>query len=347
MPQSLRRPAALLSVLAVLVTPIGAIADDAASVPVATLQAQYRRPDTIPFPAANPYTDAKAQLGQTLFFDPRLSGPGTLACAGCHNPGLGWKDGLARGVGFGAKQLARATPTIVNLAWADLLMWDGSKDGLEDQALGPNISETEMNMPMPVLLSRLSAIPGYRRRFAEAFGQPAITPERVAQAIATFERTVVSNKAPFDRWIAGDEAAIDEPAKRGFVLFNTRANCAACHSTWRFTDDGFHDIGLPGDDPGRGAQVPDEPALAHAFKTPTLRDIDLRAPYMHDGSIATLRAVVQHYDSGFTARPSLSPEMHRLGLAPRDIDDIVAFLHTLTSQDDPVVVPVMPAMEED
>ena len=142
------------------------------------------------------------------------------------------------------------------------------------------------------------------------------------------------------------EAAIDAAAKRGFALFNGKANCAACHSGWRFTDDGFHDIGLPSLDPGRASQVPDEPLLQHAFKTPTLRNVSQRAPYMHDGSIATLNAVVVHYDTGFLDRPSLSPEMRRLGLSTDETNDLVAFMRTLTSVDDPVALPNLPRKEE-
>jgi cytochrome c peroxidase len=311
-----------------------------------TLKQKYHRPASIPFPKNNPYTDAKADLGHTLFFDPRLSGPNTMSCGTCHNPALGWKDGLGHGVGHDAKQLGRATPTILNLAWADLLMWDGRKDGLEDQATGPIEAAGEMNQPMPELLAELAAIPGYHRMFRDAFGRDEITKVNLAQAIATFERTLVCNKAPFDRWIEGDETAISESAKRGFVAFNGKGNCAACHSSWRFTDDGFHDIGLKSEDIGRGAQVPNEPSLQYAFKTPTLRNIDQRAPYMHDGSSASLRDVVIHYNTGFLQRPSLSPEMHRLALTDAEIADLVEFMHTLTSRDDKISVPVLPTKEQ-
>jgi cytochrome c peroxidase len=199
---------------------------------------------------------------------------------------------------------------------------------------------------MPVLIGKLSEIPGYRRMFRDAFGRDEISKATIAQAIATFERTLVSNKAPFDRWIEGDESAIGDGAKRGFRVFNDKGNCAACHSGWRFTDDGFHDIGLKSTDIGRAAQVPNETMLQFAFKTPTLRNIDLRAPYMHDGSVPTLRDVVIHYDTGFVDRPSLSPESRRLGLTAQEIDDLVAFMHTLTSQDDMISVPVLPTKEE-
>ena len=139
------------------------------------LKQKYHRPKSIPFPKSNPYTDAKADLGHTLFFDPRLSGPNTMSCASCHNPALGWKDGLGHGVGHDAKQLGRSTPTVLNLAWADLLMWDGRKDGLEDQATGPIEAAGEMNQPIPELLTELSAIPGYRRMFRDAFGRDEMT----------------------------------------------------------------------------------------------------------------------------------------------------------------------------
>jgi cytochrome c peroxidase len=196
-----------------------------------------------------------------------------------------------------------------------------------------------------VIIEEITGIPGYRQLFEKAFpGQP-ITVELAAKAIATYERTIVSNKAPFDRWLDNDEGALDAAAKRGFALFNGKANCAACHNTWRFTDDGFHDIGLADTDPGRSKVVPDIPVLQHAFKTPTLRNVAQRPPYMHDGSIATLEDVVRHYATGFIQRESLSPEIHKLDLTPQDVADLVAFMRSLTSNDDPVTVPVLPAKE--
>jgi cytochrome c peroxidase len=322
--------------------PFFAQAADGTAKSLAELKNEYKRPKAIPFPGDNPYSGAKAALGQMLFFDPRLSIAGTMSCATCHNPGLNWQDGLKVGVGHNANQLPRATPTILDLAWADLLMWDGRKNSLEDQVSGPVSTAAEMGGSLGAAVERVSAIPTYRRAFQAAFGNDTVTFPRIAQAVATYERTVVSNAAPFDRWIDGDETAIGDAAKRGFVLFNGKANCAACHSGWRFTDDGFHDIGLPSTDPGRSAQVPGVPILEHAFKTPTLRNVAVRPPYMHDGSIATLHDVVVHYDTGFVARPSLASEMHRLGLSATEVGDIVAFLRTLTSHDDPVVVPTLP-----
>lgn len=307
----------------------------------AGLLAEYRRPTDIPFPADNPYSLDKAQLGAMLFFEPRLSGSNAISCASCHNPTLAWGDGLPRGIGHGATVLGRRTPTVLNLAWAELLMWDGRKASLEDQALGPIETPAEMNQNADDLVGKLSALPEYRVRFAAAFPGEGLTKQNLAKALATYERTVVSGLAPFDRWVAGDEGAVSEAAKRGFDLFAGKANCSACHSGWAFTDFGFHDIGLPDDDLGRGAKLA-LPSMQHAFKTPTLRDVARRAPYMHDGSVMTLAEVVRHYDKGFVKRPSLSQSVRPLNLSERDVADLVAFMETLTGEPQPVQLPVLP-----
>jgi cytochrome c peroxidase len=165
----------------------------------------------------------------------------------------------------------------------------------------------------------------------------------VAKAIANFERTVVSGTAPFDQWIEGEEQAISESAKRGFDLFNTKANCAACHSGWNFTDNGFHDIGVAGGDKGRGAFLTDIEIVQHAFKTPTLRNVTQRAPYMHDGSEKTLRDTVELYRAGGRVkRPSLAHEVKQLDLSDAEIDALCDFMATLTSVDKPVQIPILP-----
>ncbi len=210
-------------------------------------------------------------------------------------------------------------------------MWDGRADTLEQQVLLPLAAPREMNRPLGGVVGVVAAIPGYRALFASAFPDRPITPASIAAAIATYERTIVSGPAPFDAWVDGDEEAIPEAAKHGFELFNTRARCAACHSGWTFTDDGFHDTGLAGDDRGRGALLPDVAKLDHAFKTPGLRDVADRAPYMHDGSLPTLAAVVAHYNSGGIDRPSRSRLIAPLGLSSAEQADLVAFLRTLTS----------------
>jgi cytochrome c peroxidase len=192
-------------------------------------------------------------------------------------------------------------------------------------------------------MSRLSAIPGYVQAFDQAFGNGEITRRKVELALATYQRSIVSPEAPFDRWLKGDDLAINAAAKRGFALFNTKGRCAECHDGWAFTDGSFHDIGTAeGDDIGRGRLFPTSKKLRYAFKTPTLRDVGRRAPYMHDGSVPTLGAVVDLYDRGGIARPSRSEKIRPLGLSAQEKQDLVTFLDTLTTPPHPVPVPVLP-----
>lgn len=310
------------------------------------MMAEYERPSDIPFPEENPYSKEKEILGKILYFDPRLSKSGTQSCATCHNPSLSWGDGMGLGVGHGHKKLGRKTPTILNLAWdheAEAYMWDGRKENLEEQALGPIEADVEMNMNLNELIARLKNIKGYHPLFKAAFPDTPnpITKENIGMAIATYERTVVSSNAPFDDWINGNKNAISKSAKNGFVLFNTKANCSSCHSSWRFSDSSFHDIGIHDDDIGRGAHVPVE-SMKHAFKTVGLRNIDQRAPYMHNGSLQTLMDVINHYDHGFAQRESLSAEINALNLSENEKKDIIEFLKTLTSDDEPVTLPMLP-----
>jgi len=306
------------------------------------LKAQYKRPSTIPFPKDNPYTPEKAALGKKLYFDTRLSLTSAQSCASCHSPGFGWGDGLAVGVGHGMAKLGRHSPTIINAAWSSIFMWDGRLPTLEDQALGPIQSPGEMNMQIDQLMDRLASIPEYKPLFEAAFPGEGMKVATLAKAIATYERTVVSERAPFDAWIDGDEKAISEEAKGGFALFNGKAQCSYCHEGWNFTNEGFQDIGLSSDDVGRGKFLPDVIKMQHAFKTPGLREISRRSPYMHDGSMATLEEVVDHYDHGGTDRPSRSDLIKPLGLTSQEKSDLVAFLRTLNSDLTPTAVPVLP-----
>lgn len=345
--RSARRITALIAGVilgAAVMVPSMAVAEPGPS-NVKEMRALYKRPSSIPHPDTNLYTDAKMELGKQLFFDPRLSGPGTMSCATCHNPAFAWGDGLPTAIGSAANRLDRRTPTILNLAWAEALFWDGRADTLEQQAVGPIMAPGEMNQTMPRLISLLDTMPGYRSAFDKAFPGQGISSDTIAKAIATFQRTIVSGLAPFDQWINGNETAIDDKAKLGFVTFNTKARCAACHSGWRFTDDSFHDIGLPTKDLGRGNVVEGVEPLRHAFKTPSLRNVTERAPYMHNGSLSTLVAVVRHYDTGFVTRTSLSAEMHRLNLTDQEVENLVAFLKTLSSVDPAISVPALPVAE--
>jgi cytochrome c peroxidase len=303
----------------------------------------YHRPAEIPFPKSNPYSEAKVKLGKMLFFDPILSGAKVRSCATCHSPALSWADGRALAIGEGQKPLELRSPTLLNVAWTPKLGWTGHFRNLEAVAMGPITGETNMNLPEEQLLERLAVIPGYVDAFDDAFGEGKITRKKLELALATYERTIVSTEAPFDHWIAGDEMAIGDAAKRGFDLFNGKANCAACHSGWAFTDASFHDIGsATKDDIGRGALFPKSVKLQYAFKTPTLRDVARRAPYMHDGSLPTLEAVIDLYDRGGIDRPSRAEDIRPLHLSKDEKADLIAFLHTLNGTAKPYPLPVLP-----
>lgn len=308
---------------------------------LSALRAQYRRPAAIPYPKDDPYSFAKYQLGRMLFFDPILSGSKVRSCASCHNPGLSWADGQPHAIG--EKEMPLRTPTLLNVAWTPKLGWDGHFADLESVAIGPITSPDNMDQPEKSMLERLSAIPGYVRAFDAAFGKGGITTLKIERALATFERSIVSDQAPFDRWIRGDEAAIGASAKRGFALFNGKANCAACHSGWAFTDASFHDVGVAAaDDIGRGRLFPTSVKLQHAFKTPTLRDVARRGPYMHNGSLATLADVIDLYNRGGIDRPSRDEEIHQLHLPQSEKADLIAFLETLSGKPQPFAVPTLP-----
>src|SRR5947209_8216296 len=194
----------------------------------------------VPMPADNISTPARVELGQALFFDPRMSGNGAMSCASCHNPSLGWSDGLKTAVGWGGQVLGRATPTVLNTAYNTQFMWDGRKKSLEDQALGPMKTPQEMNTDFGASLARLRSVPSYVAMFEKAYPGEGVTEETIAKAIAAFERTGVVNDSAFDRWLAGDKKAMSAAQWRGFKVFTdaNKGNCAACHSGANFTDNG-------------------------------------------------------------------------------------------------------------
>jgi cytochrome c peroxidase len=306
-------------------------------------RADYQRPVEIPFPEDNPFSQAKTELGHSLFFDPVLSGSQARSCATCHNPGLSWGDGLTKAVGDGDVAMGRRTPTALNLAWVPRLGWDGKFRDLEAFTFGPITSATNMNSSEKDVIRRLSAIPGYVVLFSAAFGEGPITRAKIEASLATYERSIVSTTAPFDRWVMGDESAIEPAAKRGFALFNGKGRCNECHTGWAFTDGSFHDIGTAkGDDIGRGRLFPTSVKLRYAFKTPTLRDVAHRAPYMHDGSVQTLEDVIALYDRGGIERPSRSELIAPLRLTQGEKADLLAFLETLTGTPEPTSLPTLP-----
>lgn len=290
----------------------------------------YSRPAGILSPTSNPLTAEKSTLGKALFFDARLSRDGKMSCASCHAPDKRWSDGRLRPIGSENVVNARRTPTVLNSAWLTALMWDGRASSLEAQAVLPITTPHEMNFDVPGVIARLQNIQGYRTLFAQAFGDADVNQKRITQALASFQRTLVSNVSPFDRWVAGDEAAISPSAKRGFALFENKAKCVACHQSWRFTDDSFHDIGLRTEDIGRGAKVPPQVTLMqYAFKTPSLRDLPINGPYMHDGSMLSLEEVIKHYEKGGIERKSRSREMKPFELTDDERLALIEFIKAL------------------
>lgn len=282
----------------------------------------------IEFPYDEP-VELEVSLGKTLFFDTRLSENYQQSCATCHNPDLGFGDGLVKGLGANGNELGRNTPHLYNLAWNNTFFWDGRSSSLEDQALGPIQSKEEMNMSLVELIPRIEAVPYYRDMFAQAYGDAGITAENLARAIAAFERTIIVDDTPFDRFLRGDDAAMSPAAKRGMALFEGKANCIACHDGANLTDESFHNLGTGSGDMGRYAFVK-SPEMRGSFKTPGLRNVLLTAPYMHDGSLGTLEEVIRFYDRGGDDKDNLDPQMKPLDLTEQEISDLVTFLGSLT-----------------
>ncbi len=300
------------------------------------LKSAYRRAP--PLPVTNP---ALVELGRDLFFDPVVSSTGTTSCATCHKPQTAFTDNEKRGRTDSGQPTFRRTQTLLGIGHArPPFDWDGRAATLEAQAVSSigigSMSLFPSKTPVRVdeIMARLRGKDGYVAKFKAAFPDGAIKIDHVVIALAAFQRTIEPGEAPFDRFVAGDDNAIPEAARRGFVLFNGKARCAQCHAGWRLTDDLFHDIGISTVDRGRGAELKKNDKMQFAFKTPTLRQIAQRAPYMHDGSLATLREVLQHYVKGGIDRPSRSPLMVPVALSESEQDDLIAFLETL-SEDRP------------
>jgi cytochrome c peroxidase len=308
-----------------------------------TDKAAFARPTSIPFPADAPYSPQVATLGKMLYFDPRLSGAQNMSCASCHNPSFGWETPVETAVGAANEPLGRHAPTVINMAWVKPYFWDGRAATLEEQAAGPITADVEMAAKFEDVVRRLRKVDEYNYWFTKLFPGEGLSRETILTSIATYERTIVSGWAPFDRWVEGDEEAISASAKRGFDLFVGKMHCANCHSGWNFTDNEFHDIGLLTDDIGRAALEPDNPKAMYAFKTPGLRNTTLRAPFGHAGQVWDLETLISHYASGGIQRPSLSKKMRPFSTTPEEIADVVAFLETLTEETTDVPTPILPA----
>ena len=270
-----------------------------------------------------------------------------MSCGTCHNPSLGWSDGLRTGVGINGTVLGRATPTVINTAYNTQFMWDGRKKSLEDQALGPMTSHDEMRTDFAAATRMLATLPGYQAMFKDAYPGEPIAEITAAKAIAVFERTVVSRDSRFDRWVAGDRTAITPQEWRGYKVFNDadKGNCAVCHRPPNFTDNGYHNIGIAHpagkEDVGRFTQRK-VASMKGAFKTPTLRDVELTAPYFHSGTAGTLAEVVEHYARGGDDRSNVSANVRPLTLNAQEKADLVAFMRTLTASTRAASLPMLP-----
>ena len=288
----------------------------------------------LPEPWNNRLAAEKTDLGRRLFFDTRLSRDGTVSCASCHLPERAFSDGQAIAVGIDDRPGRRNAPTLLNRAYMQSQFWDGRAASLEEQALAPMTDPSELDNTHEEIVRRLESDENYRRLFKEAFGVEEIKIERVAQAIAGFERTLLSGNSAFDRFeLLGEERALSKSARRGLELFRGKARCHLCHERSLFTDDLFHNTGVSwGKQPvdfGRYEVTKHEHDQA-AFRTPSLRDVAYTAPYMHDGSLETLEDVLEFYNKGGNPNPYLDPAIRPLDLTDREEEDLVDFLKSLS-----------------
>jgi cytochrome c peroxidase len=287
----------------------------------------------VPVPADNPMTTAKTTLGRYLFFDKRFSRDSSVSCASCHKPEYAFSDaGNRTSAGFAGLRGTRNAPSLTNVAYNTSLFWEGGIPTLELQVIAPILNPVEMNMNTDTLISRLAQDARYALLFRQAWGDSRITLERITKSIAAFERTFLSGSSPFDQWLQGKQDAISASAKRGADLFfGERGDCFHCHGGFNFTDNQFHNTGLDSItiDEGR-YRITNIEADKGKFKTPTLRNIAVTQPYMHDGRFQTLEEVVRHYNSGGKPHPNRDPLIRPLGLTESEIQDLVAFLQALT-----------------
>ena len=286
-----------------------------------------------PVPETNPLTPEKIALGRRLFFDRRLSRDGSIACATCHDPRHAFADGRAVAVGIEGRKGTRNVPTLINRVYGKSYFLDGRAPTLELQAVGPILNPIEMDMTMRDLLTRLRKDARYAVRFRSVFHRD-VNQEDLAAALASYVRTILSGGSRLDRYMNGDVSALPAPAKLGLNVFRGKARCVACHAGPNLTDESFHNTGLAwrnGEllDPGRFA-ISNRPEDRGAFKTPTLREVSRTAPYMHDGSVATLEDVVDYYDRGGNPNPGLDPELRPLRLTAEQKQALVAFLRSLS-----------------
>jgi len=289
----------------------------------------------IEWPKDNRYSTVKAELGRYLYYDKRISADETISCATCHEPKYAFTDGAAVSTGIDGKKGNRSAPTVINRAFSLAQFWDGRATTLEEQVKGPMANPIEMGNSHEMVVASLQGIAGYQGLFAKAFGSEGITIDRAAMAIATFERTILSGNAPYDRYKKGDKKAMSPEQVRGMSVFFDKAKCDRCHENANFTLNAYANLGVgtdkPDPDVGRYA-ITKDPRDWGVFKIPTLREIEHTAPYMHDGSLKTLEEVVDFYDKGCTPNKNLDPNVRKLNLTDQDKKDLVAFLKALSGE---------------
>ena len=302
-------------------------------------------PTVVPIPSSNLNYTAKIELGKQLYFDGRLSKNNAISCAFCHNPGTGFADPRQTSIGVGGGVGGRQSPTVYNTGLNHVQFWDGRARSLEEQAIGPIHNPVEMAETHEHVVAKLGKIKGYQQQFKAVFGTD-VNLQGIAEAIAAYERTVLSTNSAFDRYVLGDQKAMDEGAVRGMALFKGKARCILCHNGPNFTDNQFHNLGVPQvgpmkEDLGRFVVSRAEKDRG-AFKTPTLRSITETAPYMHDGVFKTLEEVVEFLDQGGGSNPNLSPLAKPLNLTAEEKSDLVAFLKALAGEPIPFSMPKLP-----
>ena len=329
-----------LFVLVLVLAAIRAVGEPAASVPKAPLGLP-----SVPVPANTPMTSEKVELGKMLYFDTRLSGDGKVSCATCHDPKMAWAEHERTSTGIGGQFGERNSPTVINSAYATSQFWDGRAATLEEQALGPIENPIEMGHKLEVMIGDLSKIEGYSERFKKVFGTP-ITKEGVAQAIAAFERTILSGNSPYDRFKAGDKTALSAAQQRGLQLFDD--NCATCHTPPLFSNYRFYNAGVGMDkkkpDEGRKTVTKKDSDFGK-FRVPALREVANTGPYFHDGSVATLADAVALMSDGGKNNPNLSSQMRAVReaeISPQENKDLTEFLKGLSGEYPVVEAPRLP-----
>ena len=266
----------------------------------------------LPVPEGNPLTTEKIELGRRLFADRRLSRDGSIACVSCHDPERAFSDGRAVALGVFGRKGRRNSPALINRGYGRSFFWDGRIATLEAQVLKPIEDPNEMDLPL-----------------AEAAARVNLAPDEISRALASFVRSILSGDSPVDRFINGDRTALSAEQQAGMHLFRGKANCTACHVGPNFTDERLHNTGVA----WREGKFADTGAGQGNFKTPTLREIARTAPYMHDGSIATLEDVIEYYDRGGNRNPSLDPELRPLHLSSAEKQNLIAFLRSLNGHE--------------